>query len=123
MHALSLLRPPLLEAASLLFPRKPPALGNPTDDDARIILDPLVMLGARWVLLLDLLLGAGLAALTLRRLTRLGVPAPRRAFWTAVSLALGPAGFVVGRAWEGNRAWQPLEAAPPKRPLLIESAA
>jgi hypothetical protein len=123
MHGLSLLRPPLLELASLLFPSSPPNLGNPTDDDTRILLDPLVMLGARWVLIIDLLLGAALAALAFRRSTRLGLPAPRRLFWTLVAFGFGPAGFVVYRACEGDRAWQPLPEAAPKRALLIESAA
>jgi hypothetical protein len=123
MQGLSLLRPPLLVVASLFFPRQAPALGNPTDDDARILLDPLVMLRARWPLVLDLLLGAGLAALAFRRLGRLGVPRGRRAFWTALVLTFGPAGFVVYRACEGDRAWQALETAPAPRPLVIQSAA
>jgi hypothetical protein len=132
MHGLSLLRPPLLMAISLLFPRSLPAgvkgaaetVGsNPTDDDTRILLDPLVMLRARWVLLLNLLLGATLAALTLRRLGRLQVPAARRAFWTAVVLSFGPAGFLVYRASERDRAWQRPEPAAVKQPLLIQSAA
>jgi len=129
MHGLSLLRPPPLEVASLLFPRSRtvgaagPIGNNPTDDDARILLDPLVMLGARWVLVINLLLGVGLALLTFRRLTKLGLPAGRRAFWSALVLLTGPAGFVVQRACEGARAWQAPEPATAKPPLIIASAA
>jgi hypothetical protein len=122
MHGLSLLRPPLLMVASLLFPRTGSGLGNPTDDDTRILLDPLVMLGARWVLLLGLIIAAALAALTFRRLSRLGVPAPRRLLWTAAVLALGPAGYLVCRSCEGARAWQPVPETI-QRPLLIQTAA
>jgi hypothetical protein len=122
MHGLSLMRPPMLMVASLLFPRTGPTLGNPTDDDTRILLDPLVMLGARWVLVLDLLLGAALAALAFRRLTRLGAPRSRRLFWTAVVFCLGPVGFVVYRVCETKRAWHPVPETV-KQPMLIQSAA
>jgi hypothetical protein len=121
MHGLSLLRPPALMVASLLFHRGGPDLG-PTDDDTRILLDPLVMLGARWVLALGLLLGAALAALAFRRLTRLGAPARRRVFWSVVVFLFGPAGFVVYRACEPARAWQPVPETV-RQPLLIQSAA
>lgn len=124
MHALSLLRPPLLVLPSLLLPHVPAPQSNSTDDDARILLDPLVMLGARWVLALDLLLAAALATLTLRRLTRLRLPPTRRAFWSALVLAFGPAGFIVSLACERPRAWHPVEEpATAKQPLIIQTAA
>jgi hypothetical protein len=123
MHGLSVLRPCLLTVASLLFPHNAPAMDNPTDHDARVVLDPLVMLGAGWPLAVNLLLGAVLAVLTFRRLTRLGVPGARRAFWTAVVVGFGPAAYVVYRACENDRAWHRLETAPVKQPLMIQSAA
>jgi hypothetical protein len=123
MLALSLLRPPVLSTISLAFPRTPPALGNPTDEDARILLDPLVMLGNHWILVAHLLVTGLLVGLTLRRLGRLGVPGARRAGWAVAVATLGPAAYVVCRACETARAWQPLAAPEAKPALLIRSAA
>lgn len=122
MLGLSLLRPPVLVAASLFSPQERITFGNATDDDQRIVLDPMVMLRATGVLPFCLLLGASLAVLTFRRLGRLGVPAPRRAFWTAAVFLLGVLAYLVQRACENTRAWRPLEETA-KPPLLIKSAA
>jgi hypothetical protein len=123
MTSLSLLRPPLLTLGAVPFRREQLDFGNPTDDDARIFLDPMVMNHAGWILPLCLLLGAGLAVLTYRRLGRLGLPPSRRALWTGTVFCFGVLAYVVHRACENDRAWR----APPKEeasaPLLIKSAA
>jgi hypothetical protein len=124
MHALSLLRAPLLASLSLAAPRTPPTMGNPTDDDARIFLDPMVMLGAHWLLGANLLVALALAGLAYWRLGKLGASPARRGFWCGGILLFGVAGYLVYRACENARAWQPLEGTEPvKRPLLIQSAA
>jgi hypothetical protein len=121
---LSLLRPPLLSTISLAFPRTPPALGNPTDEDARILLDPLVMLGNHWILGLHLLVTALLTGLTVRRLARMGVPMSRRIFWGVGVAVLGPVAYVVGRACEPARSWLPMApATEPRAALIIRTAA
>jgi hypothetical protein len=122
MQAVSLLRAPLLALTSAGVRLSPVPLGNPTDGDARILLDPVVMLGGTGILVVNLLLGLGLAALAWRRLGQLGAPAPRRGFWTATVFLFGIAGYVLYRTCENRRAWQPLEVAE-RRPLLIQSAA
>jgi hypothetical protein len=122
MQGLSLLRAPVLTLASLLAPPTK-TLGNPTDNDARILLDPLVMLGSRWALALTLLVAGVLATLTFRRLGRLGVPASRRAFWTALVAASGVLGFIVYRTCENQRAWHALDLTQARPALLIKSAA
>jgi hypothetical protein len=122
MQALSLLRAPVLAAISPLVHRVR-SLGNPTDNDARIVLDPLVMLGNGWVLGLNLLLAAVLATLTFRRQSRLGAVDGRRVIWTAVVAAFGVPAYVIYRACENKRAWHVLDVAQVRPPLLIQSAA
>jgi hypothetical protein len=121
MMGLSVLRAPVLALASLAAPR-PARLDSPSRDGAWILVDPMIVLGATGVLVVQLLIGGALAAVALRRLTRLGASRGRRAFWTALVFLFGPLAFFVYRACENARAWQPLEAAEPV-PLLIASAA
>jgi len=123
MLALSLLRAPALEVASLLAAGTLPIV-SPDEADATTFLDPMVALGARWLVPVNLALAALLAVLAFRRLGRLGVPPGRRLFWTATVLVLGVLGYLAQRAVENARAWRTIDAAPPAaRRLLIESAA
>jgi hypothetical protein len=121
-RAVSLLRAPLLEVFSLALAGSTP-VSRVEHADATIFLDPLVALGTTGLVPINLVLAALLAALTFRRLTRLGVPLPRRLGWCAAVLLTGLLGYLAQRSSENARGWRAVAPAPeePRRPLLIQT--
>jgi hypothetical protein len=98
----TVLRPPVVALASLaVSPAKAFAF-------SRFPLDVATILGERAALAGNALLALALAAVTLRRLRKLGTPRRRQLFWTGAVVLVGLPAFVCQRLVETNRAWQPL---------------
>jgi hypothetical protein len=116
----SLLRPPIFAVPSRLFSVHVHHSPGPT-----WLIDPAMRLGSVWLLIGNLFLAAGLAALINRRLARLQAPSGRVWFWTGAVLLGGAPAFVCARLIETRRAWQRVPAPDPASVaprLLIESA-
>ncbi|MFG0316435.1 MAG: hypothetical protein ACF8XB_04120 [Planctomycetota bacterium JB042] len=121
-EGVSLLRPPVLLAASALAPVSSSVAERGSFEDARWI-DPLYAGGKREVRLgLAFAAAAALGAILVLRLRRIGADAPRALGWLLVVLAFGPAGFAAGLLFETPRGWRwagstRFEPAPP--PLVV----
>ena len=122
---LSAIRPPVLQIPSGAL-SIPPVSWEPGADPppseprstrwSYLLLDPLVVVGARWWLVLASIALAVLVAWGTRRHLRLrGVDAATLRFWTVAVLLLGPAGAWVAIACERRRAWadRALRVPPP----------
>ena len=121
---LSAMRPPLLQILTGALAVPPMSWGagvtpspeRPLPGWVTMLLDPLVMIGARWWLVAaSIALAVLVAWATRRRLRRRGVDAATLRFWTVAVVLLGPVGAWVAIACERRRAWadRALRVPPP----------
>jgi hypothetical protein len=111
--AASVLRPPVISALSLLASDRAFTLGS------SLVLDSVVATGQRQALLPLALLAVLLAAVTYFRLRRRGASPARRRFWVLAVALGGLPIFLCQQLIETRRAWLPMPAVPPGKPLPV----